>query len=106
MSELEDEFEMHLKAYNMPYERQFKDKRIRGVRNVLPFDFAVGNSILVEINGGTWIKSGHTTGKGLQRDYSKHNQAVLLGYKVLLFTSEDVRSGRAIETIKEATRLP
>ena len=104
MSDIEDELELHLKAYNIAYERQFKDARIRGKRNVMPFDFAVGN-VLVEINGGTWTKSGHTTGTGIQRDYDKHNKAVLLGYKVLLFTSEDVRSGRAIETIKQAAGI-
>lgn len=47
------------------------------------FDFANMNTkIAIEINGGTWVKSGHSSGQGIARDYEKLNEANLLGWTV------------------------
>ena len=51
------------------------------------FDFAfLDNMVGVEIHGGEWIKGGHVTGVGFNRDRRKMNQALRLGWKVLEFT--------------------
>lgn len=52
------------------------------------FDFAnVDRMIAVEVNGGQWTKSGHSTGRGLQRDAEKLNLAQSLGWTVYVLTT-------------------
>jgi len=89
--------------------RQFKIPNIPYI-----YDFAwPAFSLVVEINGGTHAgdsgkKSGHSTGKGIQRDYKKSNAAVMAGWSPLVFTADDVKNLTAIETVKEflATHTP
>ena len=71
------------------------------------YDFAWPEFLLtVEINGGTHAgdngkKSGHSTGKGIQRDYTKSNAAVMHGWNPLVFTADDVKDLTAVLTVKE-----
>jgi hypothetical protein len=58
--------------------------------------------LLIEIDGGTWKFSRHTTGTGFQGDCEKLNAAVLLGYRCLRFTPAMVESGVALSTIERA----
>jgi hypothetical protein len=68
------------------------------------FDFAWPELLLaVEVEGGTWSKDGksrHTTGSGFAKDCEKYNSAALLGWKVLRFPSDQVRSGEAVALVK------
>ena len=57
--------------------------------------------LAVEVQGGIWIKGGHSTGKGITRDCEKLDEGVKLGWKVLQFTKEQIESGYAVEAIKE-----
>lgn len=67
------------------------------------FDMAwVEQKVAVEIQGGIWIKGGHTTGAGITRDCEKLDEGVKLGWKVFHFTKEQIESGYAVDTIKEA----
>lgn len=61
--------------------------------------------LVVEVNGGTWNGGRHTRGAGVERDYEKLNLAVLAGYRYLLFTSRQVRTGQAVEVLAEALAL-
>jgi hypothetical protein len=55
------------------------------------FDFAwVKEKIAVEIEGGCWIKGRHNRGTGFIGDMSKYNNAVLLGWKVLRYTPQQI----------------
>ena len=58
--------------------------------------------LAVEIDGGTWVSGRHTRGAGFERDCEKLNTAVLLGWRVLRFTTGMVLDGRALETILAA----
>ncbi len=73
------------------------------------FDFAWPHLIpplAIEVEGGTWTrKSRHTTGKGFEKDAEKYNAAVLLNWRVLRFTGDQVRDGRAIDVIVEALKV-
>lgn len=52
--------------------------------------------VYVEIHGGVWLrKSGHNTGKGLTRDYSKQNMAVVLGWIPFVLTTDMLRGPEA-----------
>ena len=95
-SSLEVLFAMQLLDEKIPFEREYK---LPGLR--YRWDMKV-NDLLIELNGGTWGHMGHSSGTGIQRDYDKHNCAVLAGYRPLLFTGDDVRSGRALEIVRRA----
>ena len=97
-SSLEVLFAMQLREAGIPFEREVKPIPGRLYR----FDFYFAPDLLVEVNGGTWGHMGHSTGNGIQRDYDKHNQAVLAGYRVLMFSGEDVQGSKAIVTVMKA----
>ena len=98
MINVEDELAFQLDTVGIPFERQVAAIPGRKFR----FDFAVLN-YLIEVNGATWVpNTGHTSGRGLSRDYEKSNLAEVLGYHVLTFTTDMVRSGEALKVIESA----
>lgn len=60
--------------------------------------------VLIEVQGGIWVKGGHSTGTGITRDAEKNNLAVLAGYRTLIVTSEHIKSGQALKWIQEAVQ--
>ena len=68
------------------------------------FDMAWPDCLLaVEIEGGTWkLKSRHTSGSGFHNDCLKYNSAILLGWRVLRFDGDMVRSGEALKVLEQA----
>lgn len=100
MSELEERFAFQIHAYNLPEpKREYQFHPARKFRA----DFCWSEyRLIVEINGGTWMKkSGHNTGTGILRDYEKSNAAQLMGYCYLQFTGKELDDLTAIETVKE-----
>ena len=102
-SELEDIFASQLDAVGLDgYVREFR-KAIPGRR--FRFDFAfIRENLLIEINGGTYTRGGHSTGTGIKRDYEKGNLAVKYGYKLLTFDANMVKSGQALEFTEKILR--
>lgn len=65
------------------------------------FDFAwLDQRVAVEVQGGTFIGGKHGRGGGIEKDCDKHNEAMLLGWKVLLVTGAHIRQGKAIHWIE------
>ena len=60
----------------------------------------VGKNILVEVEGGVWSGGRHTRGKGYIGDMEKYNAAVVMGYQVLRFSTDQVKSGLAVQQIE------
>jgi very-short-patch-repair endonuclease len=59
------------------------------VRRAYVADFAWPDArVVVEVQGGTWVKSGHSTGTGIQRDAIKALTAAAGGWVVLGLTGE------------------
>lgn len=58
--------------------------------------------LLVEIDGGLWRKGGgaHSRPTAILRDMQKHNDAALLGFHVLRFSTDDVKSGTALRYLE------
>ena len=99
-SQLEAELALQIKALGLPGPiREYQAIKGRKFR----FDFAwPGHKLLVEVNGGTYTQGAHSTGRGIARDYEKANLAVLQGWRVLTFDGKVVKSGEAVEVIRQA----
>ena len=66
------------------------------------FDFAFPeHKVAVEIEGGTFGKSRHTTGTGYEKDCEKYNAAVLNGWKVFRFTGRMIN----VDNFKQVKEL-
>lgn len=95
----------------IPFTREYKFHPTRKWR----FDFAVGASkeeiesqrIAIEFNGAVFTQGGHTRGAGYVKDMEKMNNAQVLGFRVLQYTSMDFRKDgleKMIEQIKALMR--
>ena len=97
-SEGESLLSLQLKALKIAFEREFKFCQDRKWRA----DFhLVGKMILIEVEGGIWSNGRHTRGKGYLGDMEKYNSAQILGYQVLRFSTEQVKSGLAVRQIEK-----
>ena len=90
----EETLALHLRAHGLKYEREVCLIPGRKWR----WDFLVEN-VAIEVQGQTWAKGAHSSGSGILRDCQKLNAAVLAGYRPLIFTTQMVQSGEAIDTI-------
>jgi len=66
------------------------------------FDFAwPDRRIAVEVQGGIYMaKSGHNTAAGITRDCEKGNEAVVLGWRVLSVTADQIQDGSAVDWLR------
>jgi len=65
------------------------------------FDLAwVKQKIAVEIEGGIWTHGRHTRGAGFELDLTKYNEACILGWKVLRYSTGQIRHNKAIPDLK------
>jgi very-short-patch-repair endonuclease len=91
---------LHLRAAGLPepvHEYRFHPSR------KWRFDFAWPAAMLaVEVEGGAWIAGRHVRGRGFEADCEKYNKAVLLGWRVLRFTSAMVEDGHALCILEQA----
>ena len=93
MSELETLFAWHIKGLGCP--EPIREFRFHPKRR-WKFDFCWPSvMVAVEVEGGTWTKGRHTSGKGFQNDCEKYAEALLLGWRVLRVTGDHVRNGKA-----------
>lgn len=94
-----EEYALMLRAAGIEYTPEYRVVEGRRFR----FDFAFpGERLAVEIDGGTWVRGRHNRPQGYAKDCEKLNLAVLHGWRVLRFTSEQVRDGTALRTTELA----
>lgn len=104
-SQLEAQLTFMIKAYGLPEPvREYRLPELPEREH--RFDFVwLSQRLLVEVNGATWVaNSGHTSGKGIERDTEKCCLAVLAGYRVLVVTGLQVKDGRAVQWIEKALK--
>jgi hypothetical protein len=66
------------------------------------FDFAWPNGkIALEVEGGIWTRGRHTRGKGFFADMEKYNRAMILGWRVLRCSPDDLVSWMAGYMLRE-----
>lgn len=84
----------HLRACGVDFEQESKFHPKRKWRA----DFLItGTKILVEVEGSIWSGGHHTKGKGYLGDMEKYNEASMMGFAVLWFSTETVKLGVAIK---------
>ncbi len=67
------------------------------------FDFACPNvRILIEVDGGTYFKGGHTSGAALENQYNKQDVAAAMKWTVMRFTRNMIESGVAVALVTQA----
>ena len=98
LSEGAETLRQHMLADKIGFTPEYKFHPERKWR----FDFLLAKGIAVEIQGGGWVHGRHSRATGMENDYEKNNEAVLLGYRILYFSTGQVKDGTAIETIKRA----
>jgi len=101
-NEFETKLARELKALKINFEQEFEFHPKRKWRA----DFhLVGKKILVEVEGAIWSGGRHTRGKGYIGDMEKYNAATMLGYQVIRFSTDQVKSGLAIQQIEKMVGL-
>lgn len=97
-NEFEAKLARELKTLKIEFEQEFEFHPKRKWRA----DFhLVGKKILVEVEGGIWSGGRHTRGKGYIGDMEKYNAATMMGFQVLRFSTDQVKSGLAIQQIEK-----
>jgi len=93
-----DFFLLLLKKEGLPIpETEYKFCKERRWR----FDYAFPKQkIAIEQEGGVWTRGRHTRGTGFIKDMEKYNRAVLLGWRVLRYTPEQMLN-EAIKDLKK-----
>lgn len=66
--------------------------------------------VAIEVNGGQWSKGdmGHNSGTGVERDARKSNDALLLGWDLLVFVTDHIEkqmNSYVLPTIRQALLL-
>lgn len=95
-NEFEAKLARELKTLKIEFEQEFEFHQVRKWRA----DFhLVGKKILVEVEGGIWSGGRHIRGKGYLGDMEKYNAATMMGFQVIRFSTDQVKSGHAIQQI-------
>jgi very-short-patch-repair endonuclease len=99
LSEGEETFALHCKAYGLEPEREFLFAAEIGRK--FRADFAFPNDrLLVEIEGGSWTNGRHNRGYGFELDCEKYNIATYLGWRLLRYSTDMVTGGGAIQNVR------
>lgn len=86
-------FALHCRVEKLNPVREYRFHHERMWR----FDFAfIEQKIAVEIEGGVYSFGRHSRGKGNEADMDKYNQATILGWRVLRYSTGMAMSGQAI----------
>lgn len=92
-------FALDCRIHGLKPEREYRFHPKRRWR----FDFAFPDTKLaVEVEGGTWANGRHTRGAGYEKDLEKYNAAVLMGWRVLRYSTAMVMDGTAISEVFRA----
>ena len=70
------------------------------------FDFAwPEHKLALEVEGAVWAGGRHTRGSGFVKDMEKYNKAVLLGWRILRTTPQNLCMIETVKMLKTAMSL-
>lgn len=97
----EAELMLQLRANHIAYKPEFKFCEHRRWRA----DFLItGTRILIEVEGGVFSGGRHTRGVGYEKDCEKYNWLASNNWLLLRFSTSQVKSGLALNTIVNTLR--
>lgn len=100
MSALEETLLFQIRAVKLPEPvREFRFAPPRRWRADLAWP---EQRLLLECEGGTFVRGRHSRPIGMRKDAEKYNAAVLLGFRLLRVTADMVRDGSALMTVEAA----
>ena len=101
-SNAEDLLAFQLRAVGIEFVRQYQYAPPRKFRA----DFAVlrPRGLLVEVQGGVFNRKAHGSIAGILADIDRLNTATMADWRLLRFTPDMVRDGRALAMIEQALR--
>ena len=110
MSKPEEQLALQLKAAHIKFEREYrpwKDRRFRfdfyiSILQGIEIEASCANEFLIEVQGGIWRKGAHSSGTGITRDCEKFCLASIDGYLVMPVTTDQIKSGKALQWIEQA----
>lgn len=84
-------------SLGLEFIKEFKFHPVRKWR----FDYIIVSrteelKLALEIDGGSWISGRHNRGKGFEEDHIKFNQATCHGWKVLRYTTGQIKTNPAM----------
>ena len=56
--------------------------------------------VSLEVEGGIWIQGRHSRGAGMEADMEKYNEAQVLGWRVLRYSTGQIKQGKPIDDLK------
>ena len=86
----------YLHVAGIPFVREWRFHPVRRWR----FDFAIFENYAIEVEGGQFT-GGHKRGRAADTDCEKFNEATILGWRVLRFTTGQVVRGEAFPVIQQ-----
>lgn len=110
-SHLEELLALHLRCKSIEHVREFRFAREavgnpkKNIRETLKanqlkdwrFDFAIlPERIAIEVEGGIFVGGRHNRPVSFREDCLKYNSATVLGWAVLRFTDQEIKSGDAL----------
>ena len=99
MNEGETLLAIHLEELGVPFERQYRYVPGR----LLCADFAIPElRLLIEVQGWVYTGQAHGSIKGILADLERGNHAALHGWRMMRFSTSDVKCGAAKEWIRAA----
>lgn len=91
---------LQLRAAGLAFEREHRFHPVRKWR----FDFALPGKLALEVDGGTHTGGRHVRGTGYAEDCRKIAEAMLLGWRVVRATADQVKSGEALRWVEALAR--
>jgi len=99
-SELNERFAIILKGTTLP--KPAREYRF-DLKHRWAWDFAWPECMVaLDIQGGTWNAGGHVRGKGYENDCRKYSTASILGWTIILATTDMVESGEVLALLEKA----
>lgn len=66
------------------------------------FDFAwPDHYIALEVEGGIFIGGRHSRGVGMQQDFTKYNEAAILGWRIIKVVPKELISSQTIKLLQK-----
>jgi len=98
MSDLEEDLLFQIRAVGLPTpEREYRFHPVRRWRADMCWP---DKMVMVEVEGGVFVRGRHNRGAGFVKDCEKYNAAAEMGYRIFRYPAPLIKSGEAIKQLE------